>query len=194
MRNRSGDWLRFIGVLLALGLALAAQSLLTQQPLALATWQGWSQGARLGVAIVLLAAAMVTFATATRRTPLPSDQALPSGPGKESEPAKRRQALWLYLAAACYLLSQFVYITFAENALVRWLWLGGVAILIVSQIPPLTILADQLDRCRAAWREWVIVVVILVIGFGLRAWRLAEIPSNLEGDISSIGLQALEVI
>jgi 4-amino-4-deoxy-L-arabinose transferase-like glycosyltransferase len=190
MQNRSGDWLRFIGVLLALGLALAAQSLLTQQPHAFAT----SQGARLGAAIVLLAAAMATFAVATRRTPLPSDRTLAPDPGKDSGPVPRRQAFWLYLAAACYLSSLLIYITLSENALVRWLWLGGVVILIVSQIPPVAFLAGRLDRFRAAWREWVIVALILAIGLGLRVWRLAEIPSNLEGDISSIGLQALGVV
>lgn len=194
MQNRSGDWLRFIGVLSALGLALAAQSLLTQRPFALAVWQGWSQGARLGAAVALLAAAMVTFAVATRQSPLPSNQALASGPGKECGPAPRRQALSLYLAAACYLSSLFIYITLLEDALVRWLWLGGVAALVVSQIPSLPILASQLDRRRIARREWLLVAAILVIGLGLRVWRLAEIPSDLEGDISSIGLQALKVI
>jgi len=193
MREHWRNWLRFIGVLLALGLALAAQCLFTQQPWTLPTPASWNDGMRFNAAIELLLAAMVVFAVTMWGTARPPEQTVPESL-EESRPKKGLRALGPYLAAGCYLLAMFAYFAFGENDLTRWLWLGGIAILVLAQMPPRRALVEWVKQNRADWWEWALVAVIILAGFGLRFWRLTEIPSDLEGDISSIGLQSLEVI
>ena len=176
-----------------MGLALAAQCLFTQQPFALPTPESWHAGTRFNAALGLLLAAMVTFVVTMLGAAHPSEQAVTESL-EESKPKKGFRALGPYLATGCYLLSMFAYFAFGENDLTRWLWLGGIVILVLAQMPSPRTLVEWVRRNRADWWEWALVAVIILVGFGLRFWRLTEIPSDLEGDISSIGLQSLEVI
>ncbi|MDD5370736.1 MAG: glycosyltransferase family 39 protein, partial [Anaerolineaceae bacterium] len=42
--------------------------------------------------------------------------------------------------------------------------------------------------------EFFLIFIITGVGFFFRYWRLATIPSGIDGDIASMGLQALEII
>lgn len=98
-------------------------------------------------------------------------------------------------ALAAYLLALLLFLAAGENTLVRGLWVLGIVLFIGAHL--------DLGRLRRpSWPRWsradgwdiVLLAVITAVGFGLRFWRLTEIPSFLHGDIASQGLQALEVI
>ncbi len=204
---------------MALALALTAQSLFTQQPFVIRATESWSADVRFDAAVGLLLAAMACFAVTTFGAPLEADEPLVVA----SRQDKGFRALGPYLAAGCYILSLLVYVAVGENLLVRFFWLAGVALLVASQLkgPASESLSEKLDGdvhssdssrlptaevvtadnshtrselSRAVRWEWGLVAVITVVAFGLRYWRLASLPSDIDGDIASVGLQVLEII
>jgi 4-amino-4-deoxy-L-arabinose transferase-like glycosyltransferase len=175
---------------MALALALTAQSLLTQQPFVIRATENWSADACLGSAVGLLLAAMVCFAVATFGSPPQADESVVI----TSRQDKGFRALGPYLAASCYILSLLMYLAVGENLLVRFFWLTGVVLLMASQLVPPASEPDRAVESRATRWEWGLVAAITAVAFGLRYWRLASLPSDIDGDIASVGLQVLEII
>ncbi len=190
MKKHIREGARFIGILAALTLALTAQSLFTQQPFVIRAAESWIADVRAGVAVGLLLAAMACFVVTTFGAPLEVDET----PVVASGQVKGFRALGPYLAAGCYLLSLLMYLAVGENFLVRFFWLAGMVLLVASQLkPPASEPGRTVGNNSVRW-EWGLVAVITAVAFGLRYWRLTEIPSNLDGDIFSVGLQVLELI
>ncbi len=82
------------------------------------------------------------------------------------------------MAATAFL----VMLTAGESGLVRWLWAGGMVLLIVSQL--------HLSRLDVQWRPLLPLLAILAIASFLRFYRLGQVPDFFHGDIASWGLEA----
>ena len=90
---------------------------------------------------------------------------------------------WLAIIASLMAATAFlVMLTAGESALVRWLWAGGMVLLIVSQL--------HLSRLDVPWRPLLPLLAILGIAAFLRFYRLGQIPDFFHGDIASWGLEA----
>lgn len=188
--------LRFFGVLLALALAYAAQFLLYQPEfysplLALLPVELYGQPT---LAIGLLLAGAVLFAVAA-----PAPAARPAGqPAAQTSftfddhPTRLARPLFV-LALLSYGVSAGLYLVDGETALVRWLWLGGIVLLVASQTP-----WGRWRAVPAQWRRngrsYGLPALLLLLAALLRLYRLAELPQDLHGDMASHGLQALDLL
>jgi hypothetical protein len=179
---------RGVALLLAVGLAFAAQYLYTGEVFTRFrnsnSWD-WLPDYSLatGLLAAALACAMWAFFPHKKALDNHSDQILPAAP--------RPKTLWLWMAGGCYLLALGVYLVTGENPVVQALWLAGVGCLIL----PLWRLArnEPTDSPIAAW-EWGLVAVITAIGFGLRYWNITEIPAHVDNDVSLMGTFGLRLI
>ncbi|MDW8268633.1 MAG: glycosyltransferase family 39 protein, partial [Anaerolineae bacterium] len=165
------------------GLALLL-AVLGQRLLAGSLSGGREQGDRLLVGILLLVVGMAAFAWAAPRPTSPSSGVAGGQPWGSVRPQVLAAAGLLYVATLV------LYLTVGENAVVRGGWLGSMALMLAAYIGPWQ---------RPAWsredgRDLILVTLMTALAFGLRFWRLAEIPSFFHGDIASQGLQALDII
>ncbi|MFZ2362110.1 MAG: glycosyltransferase family 39 protein [Anaerolineae bacterium] len=187
---------RFLGVSLALALAYAAQYLLDQPDfysplLALLPVPLYGQPA---LAVGLLLAGALLFAVAA---PAPAadrtSQSRIQAPADFSDhPTRLSQPLFV-LALLSYGASATLYLLSGESALLRWLWLGGIVLLLASQTPWRRWQAAP-ARWRQDWRSYGLPALLLLVAAFLRLYRLAELPQDLHGDMASHGLQALELL
>jgi 4-amino-4-deoxy-L-arabinose transferase-like glycosyltransferase len=108
--------------------------------------------------------------------------------------AFRWRLLLLALAVLPYALSMLRFARQGEDALVRWLWLGGLGIFLVGQViwPALRRTGDARAEHSPAfhWPQVAVLTLILLAAFWLRFNRLETIPDDLHGDMASMGLQA----
>jgi len=86
------------------------------------------------------------------------------------------------------------YIEFNETSFIRVLWVIGLILFILSQVP-LPALSQQLhpnaeESPRFQWKNWVILALILGIAFWLRFYQVGTLPEDLHGDNASYGIQA----
>jgi len=87
-------------------------------------------------------------------------------------------------------LALMLYLVTGENGWVRVLWAASIVWLLVG------------FTSRWSWPAWtsadgrdmVLLAIITGVGFGLRFWRLSQIPDYFHGDIASQGLQALDIL
>ena len=187
---------RFLGVLLALALAYAAQYLLNQPDfysplLALLPVSLYGQPA---LAIGLLLAGSLLFAVAAPApavdrsdTPrLPTSAIFSDHPGRLARPL-------FALALLSYGASAGLYLLAGETALVRWLWLAGIVLLVASQTSWGR--AQSLPgHWRREWRSYRLPALLLLAAAFLRLYRLADLPQDLHGDMASHGMQALALL
>jgi 4-amino-4-deoxy-L-arabinose transferase-like glycosyltransferase len=102
----------------------------------------------------------------------------------------------LFLVVSSYLIANMLYLIFGETIFVKAFWLGAIIIGLSIFWPEFRQgVREYRGRgfSRLSW-EFCLVVLITWIGFFLRYWRLATIPAGIDGDIASVGLQALEII
>jgi 4-amino-4-deoxy-L-arabinose transferase-like glycosyltransferase len=98
---------------------------------------------------------------------------------------------WTKYALICYSISCLLCLLSGENIIVQGLWLAGIGFLVIPlwrntrAIPS----GDTIAR----W-EWGLVILITLIGFGLRYWNLLAIPSHVDNDIAFIGTTSLKLI
>jgi len=98
---------------------------------------------------------------------------------------------WTKYALICYSISSLLYLMTGENILAQGLWLAGICFLVIPlwrharAIPS----GNPIDR----W-EWGLIILITLIGFGLRYWNLLAIPSHVDNDIALIGTYSLKLI
>lgn len=178
---------RLAGVLLATALAGAGQALFdhgelfprTVAALPLVAPPAFhAAAAALVVGAVLFAVAAPTLAP-------------PAGPGVSAHPARPTTgaATWLLVAAvALYGIQLVLYLAAGESAMVRLLWLGSGGLLVVSAAWHDRTAGRRLPRISG--RQLVLPALILALALVLRAYRLAELPQDLHGDLASHGLQA----
>jgi 4-amino-4-deoxy-L-arabinose transferase-like glycosyltransferase len=89
----------------------------------------------------------------------------------------------LAILAGCMAVVAFLLmLTAGESALVRWLWAGGMILLVVSQL--------RLPTMHVELRPLLPLLAILAIAAVMRFYRLGDIPDFFHGDIASWGLEA----
>ncbi len=183
---RTQNW----AILLALGLALIAQSAFTAEPFKLPGWDAWTLAQRPSVGAGLLLAAIgcsVWAASRFRKDERPDERTQPS-----SQPVERTtHRVALAIALGCYTVSLGLYVAIGENLSVQVLWLAGMAALLLSQQP---VSAVKANPQKVEWWEWWLVTAITAVGFFLRYWRLTEIPSHVDNDVAVMGTYSLDMI
>lgn len=176
---------------LALMLAFVAQYLFTGEFFTrVRDSNTWEWGASYTIASILLVAATGFAgwaASCDRWLPNPHRPVQIGAPAVDST----RLDSFLIYACTCYALSLIVYWTVGENLIVQWLWLAGVALLVV---PLWARSATDIETDAVRWQEWVVMIVITIIGFTLRYWRLTEIPSHVDNDVALMGTFAQKLI
>jgi hypothetical protein len=187
---------RLFGVLIALVLAYAAQYLLDQPDFwtPLLTLLPVSLYGQPTLAIGLLLAGALLFAIAAPAPTAEREQTpeMAANAGFDDHPTSLARPLFL-LALLSYAGSAGLYLLNGETALVRWLWLGGVVLLVASQTPWNRWRAAP-ARWRQDWRSYGLPAALLLAAGLLRLYRLAELPQDLHGDMASHGLQALALL
>jgi len=184
--HRTQNW----AILLALGMALLAQSAFTAEPFKLSGWDAWTREQRQSVGVGLMLAAIGCSAWAASR--FWKDERPDERPQPSSRPAEHAtQRIVLAVALGCYAVSLGLYVAIGEGLIVQVLWLAGLAALLLSQQP---VSAIKADLQRIEWWEWWLVTAITAVGFLLRYWRLTEIPSHVDNDVAVMGTYSLEMI
>ena len=164
-----------------------------------------SEAARLWVGTVVYVAAMLVWVLTTpaRESPPPvsSERAGPatgSAPLARASLALRPPLIVRGLGVLCSAVAVILFALQGEGALMRWLWAGGVLLFIASWWSWLTTRRPAAPDAEASphfrWINVAILGVILVVGFGLRVYRLTTLPLELSTDMASYGLVAREYV
>ena len=186
---------QMIGIVVALGLALAARFVFTGQPFQPLSLEAQNPGLRQNVGIGLLLAAIACSAGVALLSAVNKQDDESDAGARLRLDARRavRQINWRgpIVAADCYVASLVLYFVTGESLAVRLLWLIGIVVLLISQRP---LLAIRSDSDRVAWWEWWLVTAVTLVGFGLRYWRLTEIPSHVDNDVAVMGTYSLDML
>jgi hypothetical protein len=181
------------GLILALSLAFAAQYLFTGEVFTRTKDSMTTEWLpRYTQASLLLLAALASAVWTFRQY----HEAVNSAPAADQGPALplagSLSADWPpWVAGGAYVASLWLYLLIGENWLVRALWLASIALLV---IPFWLRSRAHRDSVTLPGWEWALVALMTCIGFGLRYWRLTEIPSHLDQDIPFMGAHALRLI
>jgi len=180
-----------IAMLFAIGLALTAQYFFTGEIFTHQrnsnTWD-WTTNFSLGLFMLLLATGFAVWAA----FPVGKAEAGVAATSRPSADKSSGSQTWLIVSGVIYLLSILLYLLAGENSLVRWMWMAAIGFLVI----PLWL--QSRDGTRAEDRiptwEWVLIGIIALIGFGLRYWKLTEIPSHVDNDVALMGTYGIELI
>jgi hypothetical protein len=181
---------RPIAMFIAVVLALTAQYVFTGEIFTHQknsnTWE-WEPKYTLALLLLVLATICAAWAAShPRKTKFEDEETSPL-----LESGNKYRRVWLAAAGLCYLLSTAVYLVIGENSFVRLLWMGGVALLLI----PFWLQTWGIsDGKRIPTWEWLLLSVILVIGFGFRYWKLTEIPSHVDNDVALMGTFGMKLI
>lgn len=171
-------WAAIAGIALAQVLAYAGQSVLAR-----ANEFDPILGSKQALAGSLLIAAALLFGAGARRLILPGAEP------KLPPPQARRAALgWLLAAMALSVAATGLFAARGESPAVVIAWLASMAALLGSQL-----WGRHPARLRIAPEQRPYLAglgVLLLLGLLTRAYRLATLPYNLDGDFASVGLQA----
>ncbi len=170
---------RVAGILVALALAVCSQQILAHSTAN--TAQARQQ--ILGIAVMIVAMALFGWAA-----PRPPDRGS-AGAGERTRWLGNRP--WAYLAAlGAYALSLLLTLATGENAVVRLLWGAGLVLFVIAHFDEWR--WPQFSR-QDGW-DLLVLAGIIAVGFILRYWRLDQIPSYIDGDVASEGLQAIKLL
>ncbi len=213
------DVLRLLLTLLSLAMAYCAQLLLDGE---LPTdWVSrWPRPVQFNIAYGLYAAAMVIFglialppvrAAASRVAALarpkprrdePDARIVrplqwPKSKGEERprgvRPLPIARLLLVLAAVGLGVAASIIFCRRGESAAVRWLWLGSLASLFVSQIPLLPPRWKPAPGYR--WLgETLLVLLVVAAAFLVRFYLLETIPHDFHGDMASHGLEARKLL
>jgi hypothetical protein len=88
------------------------------------------------------------------------------------------------------------YALLGENSLVRWLWIAGLGLFLVTLLVKTQSDAEDFgeESPRFRWYHVLFLFALLVSAFCLRVYRLYDIPLDLSTDIASIGIHAREYL
>lgn len=180
---------RTIAIFVAVVLALTAQYVFTGEIFTHQknsnTWT-WQPEFSVGTILLFLAVGCAAWAARPAGTKLEEQETTPL---PSAGITYRR--VWLAAAGACYLLSTALYLINGENSWVRLLWMGGIALLLVPFW--LQSRGAPSEKRIPTW-EWLLLSLILLIGFGFRYWKLTEIPSHVDNDVALMGTFGLSLI
>ncbi|MBI5952815.1 MAG: glycosyltransferase family 39 protein [Chloroflexi bacterium] len=180
---------QLIAMIIAVISALAAQYLFTGEIFTHQknsnTWV-WETKYTFAVLLLVLAAACSAWATFRREKAKLEDETTPL-----LDDGIRRRRIWLVAAGGCYLSSILIYLTTGENSWVRMLWMAGIALLL---IPFWMQTWGKPDGRRIPTWEWLLLSLIVLIGFGFRYWKLTEVPSHVDNDVALMGTFGVDLI
>jgi 4-amino-4-deoxy-L-arabinose transferase-like glycosyltransferase len=99
-----------------------------------------------------------------------------------------------YTGLFCTIGSMALYMVYGENGFIRWLWLIGVGLFLLSLFGKKRIDKQYLDEESPSfkWYHLVFLCGLLGVAFYLRVYRLSDIPLELSTDMASIGVGARE--
>ena len=105
----------------------------------------------------------------------------------------------LAIPAILYCVSILLFLTSGEDLVVHALWAAGAIVLPASLWFGKRNSWRRTDPFRRlplplAWAEWLGVAAITVGGFGLRYWRVTELPVNFHDDVSLMGWFSLDML
>ena len=213
------DLLRFVLTVLSMAMAYAAQGLLGGG-LAGTQAGGWSPQLQSTIACGLYigAAGLFAWVALPEGEPLAGPRA-PSGRAarrrlhdpdarivRHGRPpgAGRKQGGWQHLVPLLRLLMVWaavglsiaacaLFLLRGEDATVRWIWLGSLVVLLLSQLP-----LSFRRRQQSSDRRWVgdlfLLLVVAAAAILLRTYLLQSIPSDFHGDSASHGLEARKLL
>lgn len=150
----------------------------------------WVWETKYTFALILLVLATVCAAWAVSRRVMTSLDDEKTTPRLGANTTAYRR-IWLVAAGASYLLSILFYLINGENSWVRWLWGLGIALLL---IPFWVQTWGKPDGSRIPTWEWLLLSLIVLAGFGLRYWKLTEIPSHVDNDVALMGTFGVDLI
>jgi 4-amino-4-deoxy-L-arabinose transferase-like glycosyltransferase len=96
-----------------------------------------------------------------------------------------------------YFISVLLFKTGGETAFIRILWGVSLISFILSQIPwaGLDDTHPEAEKSpRFQWQNWLVLAIILAVGFWLRFYQVATIPDDFHGDMASHGLVARDFL
>ncbi|MGD0004635.1 MAG: glycosyltransferase family 39 protein [Anaerolineaceae bacterium] len=97
-----------------------------------------------------------------------------------------------------FLISILSYIEFNETASIRILWVLGLILFILSQVPWPALFhyshPNAEESPRFQWKNWVILALILGVAFWLRFYQVSTLPDDIHGDAASFGLQVRDIM
>jgi Dolichyl-phosphate-mannose-protein mannosyltransferase len=157
------------------------------------------RGLRVGAFVGVVAAGLVTWARANPYLLAWTIPALPWSLGVATvlligvalRPLRARWSSRRTAAVALLVIGQVLLVTHAAVALGAGLALLGLAFLPLSNAPE-TAAAPPLWLSRRA--EWILLILIFLVGLGLRFYRLGELPYGLWRDEGRHGLVALQML
>jgi 4-amino-4-deoxy-L-arabinose transferase-like glycosyltransferase len=106
--------------------------------------------------------------------------------------------LLLFTSISIYFVSALLFLSSAENGAIRILWAAGLICFILSQIPwtwfHITPHPEAEESPRFRWQNWLVLALILGVGFWLRFYHVATIPDDFHGDMASHGWVARDFL
>jgi hypothetical protein len=106
--------------------------------------------------------------------------------------------LLLFTSFGIYILSVLLFVFNGENGFIRSLWGAGLICFILSQVPwpgfPSSSHPEAEESPRFHWQNWLVLAIILGVGFWLRFYQIATIPDDFHGDMASHGQVARDFL
>ena len=103
----------------------------------------------------------------------------------------------LSVSIGIYFVSVLLFKTGGETGFIRILWGVSIISFILSQIPWAGLDAPHPEAeksPRFQWQNWLVLAIILAVGFWLRFYQVATIPDDFHGDMASHGLVARDFL
>ena len=188
-----------VGPLLALVTAYAAQSVFdsTTGGGAFRNWEwlvSMPESSRLWIGAGLyLIAVLIWIFTAPAMPLISSIINKPEPSNSQTKSYHPIRLLLLFASIVIYFLSVLSFSTNGETGFVRGLWAAGLICFILSQLP-YTAHPESEESPRFQWQNWLVLGLILAVGFWLRFYQIATIPDDLHGDMASHGWVARDFL
>ncbi len=140
----------------------------------------------LGAGIYLIAILVWFFTAPPMRSSEPT-----ATPIQASDAGDTRYTPFRYLFLSAGIIIYLIYVVSflmsGENGFVRILWGAGLVCFILSQLPGKVSHPQAEESPRFAWYNWLVLGLILLVGFWLRFYQIATIPDDFHGDMASHG-------
>ncbi|CAG0973177.1 hypothetical protein ANAEL_01294 [Anaerolineales bacterium] len=204
LSNLSADQIKtgvfsIIGTLAALAIAYFAQGVFDSITGA-GTLRNWvwlismSESNRqwLGAGIYLIALLVWVFSAPPMRSIDSIVNSSKSDAGENRYPPIR--TFFLATGIVVYFIAVISFLMNDESAFVRLMWGFGLVCFILSQLPYKNSHPEAEESPAFRWQNWLVLALILLVGFWLRFYQIATIPDDLHGDMASHGWVARDFL
>jgi 4-amino-4-deoxy-L-arabinose transferase-like glycosyltransferase len=195
--------------LTAVGLVYFAQTFLDQQKsnglhLPVESFYLLTENQRLEIACIIFVAAALLWTGATIYMKKVASQAQNLKPETSeidqpqiAEISRSNSGKLLHAAGLfCTFSAMFIYALMDENSLVRWLWVIGLALFLVSVLVENRFSAVKMNEESPPfrWYHSLSLGALILLAFCMRVYRLYDIPLDLSTDMASVGLSARDYL